>query len=112
MTAITLSSPRLRRRLGWLLAFAGVIAAIALASVLMPSHSRTTAESAAPVDVPAAAAYAQAAATGQPARPYAEPPTVPVPRRAVNALLDRFIPAVIEREDLAGGWKLVTPEAR
>ena len=106
MTALTLSSPRLRRRLGWAAVLIGVVAAIALASVLMPSHSPSRAES---------APIAQASPAGpapKTAAPNAEPATVPVPRAAINSLLDKFIPAVIARKNLAAGRDLVVPRAR
>lgn len=100
MTAIVLSSPRMRRRLGWVGALAAVAGAIAAAAVLMPSESATIA------DAP------PAVAPEKPVSASAEPPTVPAPRAQLNALLDRFIPAVIARKNLAAGWDLVAPEAR
>jgi hypothetical protein len=100
--ALTLSSPRTRRRLIWLLAIAAVIAIIAAASALMPSKSSVVADD---ESVPAAADPA-------PARVTKEPPTVPVPRAEINALLDKFVPAVIARKNLPAGWDLVTPAAR
>ncbi len=55
VSALVLSSPRLRRRIGWALVLLVGITAIVLASVLMPSHSRTVAEErAAESDAPAA----------------------------------------------------------
>jgi len=100
VTAIALSSPRLRRRLGWASALVAVAVAIAAAVVFLPSRS---------ADV---AAPDPAASAAQPARSYGEPPTVPAPRAEINALLDAFIPAGIARKDLAAGWDLVAPEAR
>ncbi|HLM34565.1 MAG TPA: hypothetical protein VK278_02185 [Gaiellaceae bacterium] len=101
MTATVLSSPKMRRRLGWTGALLAVAVAIAGAAVLLPSRSGTIAS--APPPHPAAEKQARA---------YAEPPTVPAPRTEINALLDRFIPAVIARKDLAAGWALVAPEIR
>jgi hypothetical protein len=91
----------MRRRLGWTGALLGVVAAIAAASVLLPSRSTTLTSE--PPARPAAE---------NPARTYAVPRTVPVPRPEINALLDKFIPAVIARKNLAAGWALVAPEAR
>jgi len=91
----------MRRRLGWTGALLGIAAAVAAAAVLLPSRSATIASDAPPQP-----------ATEKSARPYAQPPTVPAPRADLDALLDRFIPAVIARKNLAAGWALVAPEAR
>jgi hypothetical protein len=102
VTAHVLSSPRARRRAGWITGVSVVVGLIAAASILMPSRSKLVAED----DAPAVRAQAQpAAATG-------EPPTVPAPRAELTKLLDAFIPAVIARKDLAAGWDLVTADAR
>jgi hypothetical protein len=101
VTATVLSSPRIRRRLGWTAALLGIAAVVAAAVVLLPSRSATIATDPAPQP-----------ATEKSTRAYAQPPTVPVPRPEINALLDKFIPAVIARKDLAAGWALVAPEAR
>ncbi len=103
MTAIVLSSPRTRRRLMWAGVAAAIVAVVAAASVLMPSRS-TVAE---PAATPTTAAVEKA-----PAPTVGEPRTVPVPRAEIDALLAKFIPAVIARKDLAAGWNLVTPDAR
>jgi hypothetical protein len=100
--ALSLSSPRTRRRLIWLAAIAVVIAIIAAAEALMPSESSVVADD---KDAPSAVDRGSARMTK-------EPPTVPVPRAAINALLDKFVPAVIARKNLAAGWDLVTPQAR
>jgi hypothetical protein len=102
VTALTLSSPRTRRRLTWLGAIALVVGVVVAAAVLLPSRSSVVEHDAA----------TPPAATSAPAQEYKEPPTVPVPRGQINALLDKFIPAVIARKNLAAGWGLVTPEAR
>jgi hypothetical protein len=112
VTAIALSSPRVRRRLVWAGVAGAVVLAIVLASVLMPSHGASTADNGGAVAARAKAETPAKTHTPASARPYAEPPTVPVPRAAINSLLDRFIPAVIERKNLAAGWNLVTPQAR
>jgi len=91
----------MRRRLGWTGALLVVAAAIAAAAVLLPSRSATIAS--APPPRPAADTAARA---------YAVPPTVPAPRAEINALLDKFVPAVIARRNLAAGWALVAPEFR
>src|SRR5215212_4021037 len=101
VTATVLSSPRMRRRLGWAGALVAVVTAIAAATLLLPSHSAVVA------DTPPAVV-----ADAKPPQSAAEPPTVPVPRGEINRLLDAFIPAVIARKDLATGWTLVAPEAR
>jgi hypothetical protein len=58
----------------------------------------------------AAVIVAAPAAAGT--RAYGEPRTGPAPRAEIDRLLDAFIPAVIERRDLAAGWSLVTPDTR
>jgi hypothetical protein len=103
VNALTLSSPRTRRRLAWLAAIAAVVAIIAFAAVLMPSKSSVIADD--DVSTPAAAERA-------PAVVIKAPPAVRVPRAEINALLDKFVPAVIARKNLAAGWDLVTPAAR
>jgi hypothetical protein len=104
VTGALLSSPRLRRRLLWLGLLVAVAAAIAAAATLMPTRS-------AAIERDDATAHAAPAAHA-PAQSYAEPPTVPPPRAELDRLLDAFIPAVLAREDLAAGWKLVTADAR
>jgi hypothetical protein len=103
VTALVISSPRARRRLAWLAGAAVLAGAIAAASALLPSRN-------AALEADDSPAVAKPAA--QPARAYGEPKTVPAPRKELNALLDAFIPAVIARKDLAGGWNLVTADAR
>ena len=102
VTALTLSSPRTRRRLTWLGVIALVVGIVTAAAVLLPSRSSVAEDDAATAP----------SASSAPAQAYKQPPTVPVPRPQINALLDRFIPAVIARKNLAAGWDLVTPEAR
>jgi len=91
----------MRRRLGWTGALLAVLVAIGAAAVLLPSRSATIA-STPPVQQ----------AAEKPARASAVPRTVPAPRAEINALLDKFIPAVIARKNLTAGWSLVAPDAR
>ena len=39
-------------------------------------------------------------------------PLAPETRRAINSLLDRFVPAAVERRDPAAAWDLATPALR
>jgi hypothetical protein len=105
VTALEISSPRARRRLAWLAGAAVVVGAIAAASALLPSRNPVLEAD----DAPAVATHAN---QPQPVRAYGEPKTVPAPRKELSTLLDAFIPAVIARKDLAGGWNLVTADAR
>ncbi len=102
MTAVVLSSPRTRRRLAWAGVLVAVVAVVAAASILMPTRSNVVATTPEP----------KAAVAEAPARTPGEPKTVPAPRAEIDALLAKFIPAVIARKDLAAGWNLVTPDAR
>jgi hypothetical protein len=43
---------------------------------------------------------------------HADPRQVKPDRRAINALLDAFIPAVVEQKDLKAGWNMVAGVAR
>jgi hypothetical protein len=101
MTVRVLSSPRARRRLTWLAGATAVIGAVAVGSALLPSRNPALEADKTPV-----------ATQPKQDRAYVEPKTVPPPRKELNALLDAFIPAVIARKDLAGGWNLVTAAAR
>jgi hypothetical protein len=104
VSTLVLSSPRTRRRLAWLIGAVLVAAAITAAAVFMPTHSAAVKDD--------AASSAALPAHARTAQPVGEARTVPPPRRALNALLDTFIPAVIARRNLAAGWNLVTPDAR
>jgi hypothetical protein len=106
VTALTISSPRMRRRLAWLVATVAVAGVVAGAAALLPTRNPVVDADTA---TPAAATHAKKA---EPARMYDEPKTVRAPRKELNALLDAFIPAVIARKDLTAGWNLVTADAR
>ena len=98
VTAAVVSSPRIRRRLAWLAWIGTAVAAVAVLGVVLPERSSTPAATAPVATVPA--------------QVMREPRTVPPPRRALNALLDAFIPEVIAGQNLLAGWDLVTPDAR
>jgi hypothetical protein len=106
VTALVLSSPRVRRRLAWLVGVAAAVGVVAATAALLPTRNPVIEADARPT---AATAHAKRA---EPARMYGEPKTVRAPRAELNALLDAFIPAVIAQKDLAAGWNLVTADAR
>jgi len=92
-----MSSPRLGRRLvRWSIVLAGVGATV-LVFVLAPETKEPG-----------------KAATGKPAK-LARPVNLrvrPAERRAVDAVLDRFIPAGVGRRAMATAWRLAGPELR
>ena len=92
-------SPRLRRRLKWV-AIAGIlVVAGVLIAVLIPSKGPS-----------------KGAATGSRAPAQLAVDThqklPPADRRQIDTLLDRFIPAAVERRDPNTAWALAGPEMR
>jgi hypothetical protein len=96
MTSLVFSSPRRRRLTGKVVAVLAVAGAIAAAITLLPRGSQV-----------------EPATTSQGAADLVStPPTVPVTaerRHAIDTLLDRFLPAALERRDLDVARTLVTP---
>ncbi len=93
-------SPRKRRRLAWAAALSCLVAAGVSLALLIPGSKQGTG--------------APSIAEG-PAQLGSTQPTVrltSVDRRAINATLDRFIPAGMERRDLAVAWSLAGPEMK
>jgi hypothetical protein len=98
--ALLPSSPRKRRRViraGIALAVAGAIAAVvsALPTASTPNPAPTTNEG--------------------PAQLVAQTPSLHVAardRRAIDATLDRFIPAAVGRRDMTTAWRLAGPELK
>jgi hypothetical protein len=93
-------SPRFRRRLFWALGLGLPLATIVAVFLLVPSHGPTA-----------------AAPTGNegPAQLASTAPKVsltPAVRRQIDAVLDRFLPAALERKDEAAGWALAGPEMK
>lgn len=93
-------SPRLRRRLKWVAGLGLPVAVIAAVFALIPSHGPTAA---APTGDEGPA---QLAAAGRKVKLTA------ADRRAIDAVLDRFLPAAMERKDETLAWKLAGPELR
>lgn len=93
-------SPRARRRLRWIAVVAAVVVAGVVVAVLLPEKSpppRTSgpAQGSQPVARQAAPARLTAA-----------------DRRKIDRVLDTFLPAAIERKDMALAWTLAGPELR
>ncbi len=93
-------SPRVRRRALWLGTPAVVVAIVAAVIVLAPSHGET---SGAPATTEGPAQLANTAHDLRLTR---------ADRRAIDATLDRFIPAAMGRRDMTLAWKLSGPELR
>jgi len=92
------ASPRIRRRLVWVVATAVLVVGGATIAALLPEHGPK-----APV-----------AGTEGPAQ-LASAPNLHVgaaDRREIDAALDRFIPAAVGRNDAAAAWALAGPELR
>jgi hypothetical protein len=101
-----LTSPRARRRGAALVSAIAAVAALALASRLLPDGRELD---------DAAAQPAAPFAAQQPAQAPAEPrrvPLRPADRRAIDRALDRFVPAAVSRRDPALAYELVTPALR
>lgn len=92
-------SPRLRRRLTWVAIAGSLVVAGALVAVLIPNNGPSN-----------------GTATGN--RPPAQlaidthQKLSRADRRRIDTLLDRFIPAAVERRDPAAAWALAGPEMR
>jgi len=93
-------SPRARRRLLWALGLGLPLAAIVAVFVLIPSHG-PSAPGPTGDEGPA-----QLASVGPKLR------LTPAVRRQIDAVLDRFLPAAMERKDEAAGWALAGPEMK
>jgi hypothetical protein len=93
-------SPRARRRLTWSAALGLPVAAVAAVFLLIPSHG-PTAPGPAGNEGPA-----QLASAGRKVALTA------ADRRAIDAVLDRFLPAGMERHDETLAWELAGPELR
>ncbi len=95
----TPESPRLRRRLIWVAIAGSLVLAGILVAVLIPSRgpSKGTATG--------NRAPAQLAVNTHQKLSRAD-------RRRIDTLLDRFIPAAVERRDLSAAWSLAGPEMR
>lgn len=92
------SSPRARRRAWWA---AGLLALAGLVVVLQEA-------------LPRGGSFPDTSRPGRPQIVYT-PPTVPLTperRRAINAVLDAFVPAAVERKDVIRALALVTPAFR
>ncbi len=88
-------SPRARRRLLWLAALAAAGGAIALVFVLLP-------ETKGGFDTPRSGGAVQVV------RPQRQVPLSTLDRRKIDALLDRFVPAAVDRRDPAAAYDLTT----
>ncbi|HVU76552.1 MAG TPA: hypothetical protein VHC67_03145 [Gaiellaceae bacterium] len=95
-----LDSPRARRRFRWIAALGIPVAAVVAVVLLVPSHGP-------PAGTPAGdEGPAQLASQGPKVQLTA------ADRRRIDAVLDRFLPAAMERKDEALGWSLAGPEMR
>jgi hypothetical protein len=92
-------SPRLRRRLKWVAIAGTLVVAGILAAVLIPSKGPSSGS------VTGSRSPAQLAVNTHQKLTAAE-------RRQIDTLLDRFIPAAVERRDLDTAWALAGPEMR
>jgi hypothetical protein len=99
MSLPVFGSPRLRRRLLWATCAAALGAAVAAAIAFLPS----------PEPEPTAA---KRSAPAQVIRTPKEVPLTPAERTMVTRLLDEFVPAAVERRDLASAYRMVTPSFR
>ena len=95
----SLSSPRVRRRLKWLTSAVALAAGVALVVVLIPSHGPAkpvlvTTEGLAKLATPTSTHVAAA------------------DRRAIDRVLDRFIPAAVGRSDARTAYRLAGPEMK
>jgi hypothetical protein len=95
-----IESPRAKRRARWAIAAGIALAAVLAIALLIPNHKPANPEAR------GAQGSAQLAAAGPKAR------LLPADRRAINVLLDRFMPAALTRRDPAAAWALAGPELR
>jgi hypothetical protein len=94
------ASPRARRRLRWIAIVLALLAAGLAVAIVIPGHD-------AGVGAPAGTeGEAQVASTIAPTRLSASD------RKAIDAVLDAFIPAGMERRDPARAWGLAGPELK
>lgn len=93
------SSPRARRKLAWLTTAAVLVAAGLAVAFLIPNHQAGAGKPA------GNEGPAQVAITTSTKLSAAD-------RRQIDAVLDRFIPAGMERRDPALAWKLAGPEMK
>jgi hypothetical protein len=94
------ASPRARRRAISAIALAAIAGSVAAVFALIPSHAPS-----APGPV----------GNEGPAQLASNTPKVRLTkadRRAIDAVLDRFLPAAMERKDPAAGWALAGPELK
>jgi hypothetical protein len=92
-------SPRLRRRLKWVAIAGSLVVAGILVAVLIPSKGPSNGK-AAGIRPPAQLAVDTHQKLSR------------TDRRQIDTLLDRFIPAAVDRQDPATAWKLAGPEMR
>lgn len=99
MHVLDLSSPRLRRRLVWVSIGVAVVAAIVLTFLIVPEPKQPNLR-----------------ATGKQGSAQVAPPVSvkvrPADRRAIDRILDRFIPAGVARRSMATAWRLAGPELK
>jgi len=93
-------SPRTRRRLLWTIGLGLPLAAVVAVFLLIPSHG-PTASGPTGNEGPA-----QLASVGPRVR------LTPAVHRQIDAVLDRFLPAAMERKDEVAGWALAGPEMK
>lgn len=93
-----LASPRRRRRLKWVLAACVVVAAIVLPILLVPQPPQPSV--APPRNAPKAQAVAHSTYVS------------PAERRAIDSVLDRFLPAALPHSSMATAWRLAGPELK
>jgi hypothetical protein len=94
-----LASPRARRRLAWLAAFAAVALGIVAVVLSFPNTDGRLPDR----------------FTNEPVQRVVvekQVPVTPARRAEINALFDAFVPAAVERADPASAFDLVTPEFR
>jgi hypothetical protein len=93
-------SPRTRRRLKWLAAVAVPAVVVVALFLLVPSHG------------PSPAAPKGNEGPAQLASAQRKVKLTAADRRAIDAVLDRFLPAAMERKDEALAWRLAGPELK
>jgi hypothetical protein len=94
-----LSSPRMRRRVGWTLAGVAAVAAVVVTVALLPS-GESSPERLRPTPP------GEAVAAAKPLH------LTKADRRAISSLLGRFVPAALGREDLTTAYRLASPTMR